>query len=164
MAKDALNSDKLNIGVGGKNKVIIRPGHYMKDGALVQQSMYFEAGDTLHVEVKRGTKINKAGIAGTTVHNHLRGSVLVNDSELIGVLKGIKQVLEERGVQYSIAPGESGCQQAKVRQKANDERKRLLQDWETDREDHVKRLKFLTYPKQEDVRNPTVQADTLFLR
>ena len=27
----------------------------------------------------------------------------------------------------------------------------LLQDWETDREDHVKRLKFLTYPKQEDV-------------
>jgi hypothetical protein len=92
MAKDALNSDKLNIGVGGKNKVIIRPGHYMKDGALVQQSMYFEAGDTLHVEVKRGTKINKAGIAGTTVHNHLRGSVLANDSELIGVLKGIKQV------------------------------------------------------------------------
>ena len=30
-------------------------------------------------------------------------------------------------------------------------RRRLLQDWETDREDHVKRLKFLTYPKQEDV-------------
>ena len=59
MAKDALNSDKLNIGVGGKNKVIIRPGHYTKDGALVHQSMYFEAGDTLHVEVKRGTKINK---------------------------------------------------------------------------------------------------------
>ena len=27
----------------------------------------------------------------------------------------------------------------------------LLQDWETDREDHVKRLKFLTYWKQEDV-------------
>ena len=45
----------------------------------------------------------------------------------------------------------SGCQQAKVRQKANEERKRLLQDWESDREDHVKRLKFLTYPKQEDV-------------
>jgi hypothetical protein len=66
-------------------------------------------------------------------------------------LKGIKQVLEERGVPYSTAPGESGCQQAKVRQKANDERRRLLQDWETDREDHVKRLKFLTYPKQEDV-------------
>ena len=31
---------------GGKNKVIIRPGHFMKDGALVQQSMYFEAGET----------------------------------------------------------------------------------------------------------------------
>ena len=44
---------------------------------------------------------------------------------MIGVLKGIKQVLEERGVQYSTAPGESGCQQAKVRQKANDERRRL---------------------------------------
>ena len=70
---------------------------------------------------------------------------------MIGVLKGIKQVLEERGVPYSTAPGESGCQQAKVRQKANEERKRLLQDWESDREDHVKRLKFLTYPKQEDV-------------
>jgi len=90
MAIDELNSDKLNIGVGGKNRVIIRPGHYMKDGALVQQSMYFEAGDTLHVEVKRGTKINKAGIVGTTVHNHLRGSVLGDNSELIGVLKGVK--------------------------------------------------------------------------
>ena len=47
MEKDALNIEKLNFGVGGKIKVIIRPGHYMKDGALVQQSMYFEAGDTL---------------------------------------------------------------------------------------------------------------------
>jgi hypothetical protein len=60
--------------------------------------MYFETGDTLHVEVKRGTAFNKAGIAGRTENNHLRGTVLANDSELIGVLKGIKQVLEERGV------------------------------------------------------------------
>jgi len=29
--------------------------------------MYFEAGDTLYVEVKKGTAINKAGIAGRTV-------------------------------------------------------------------------------------------------
>jgi hypothetical protein len=151
MAIDALNSEKLNIGVGGKNQVIIRQGYYVKDGALKRQSMYFETGDTLHVEVKRGTAFNKAGIAGRTENNHLRGTVLANDSELIGVLKGIKQVLEERGVPYSTAPGESGCQQAKVRQKANEERKRLLQDWESDREDHVKRLKFLTYPKHEDV-------------
>jgi hypothetical protein len=72
MAKDALNSEKFNIGVGGKSKVIIRPGHCIKDGALVQQSMYFEGGDTLHVEVKRVTAINKAGIAGRTADNHLR--------------------------------------------------------------------------------------------
>jgi len=37
MAKDALNSEKLNIGVGVQNKVI-RPGHYIKDVALIQQS------------------------------------------------------------------------------------------------------------------------------
>jgi len=37
--------------------------------------MYFEAGDTLHVEVKRGTAFNKAGIAGRTENNHLRGTV-----------------------------------------------------------------------------------------
>ena len=128
-----MNIEKLNIGVGGKNKVIIRPGHYMKDGALVQQSMYFEAGDTLYVEVKKGTAINKAGIAGRTVDNHLWGSVLGDDSELIGVLNGVKQVLEERGVRYSTAPGESGCQQAKVIQQANDERRRLLQEWETEK-------------------------------
>ncbi len=80
--------------------------------------MYFETGDTLHVEVKKGTAFNKAGIARRTENNHLRGTVLANDSR--GVLKS---------VQYSTAPGESGCQQAKVRQKANDERRRLLQDW-----------------------------------
>ena len=67
------------------------------------------------------------------------------------ILIEIKQVLEERGVRYSTALGESGCQQAKVRQQANDKRRRLLQDWETDREDHEKRLLFLTYPKQEDM-------------
>ena len=78
MAKDALNIEKLNIGVCGKNKVIIRPGHYMKDGALVQQSMYFGAGKTLYVEVKRGTAINKAGIAGRTVDNHLAGRTRIN--------------------------------------------------------------------------------------
>ena len=34
MAIDALNSEKLNIGVGGKKQVIIRQGYYVKDGAL----------------------------------------------------------------------------------------------------------------------------------
>ncbi len=37
MAIDALNSEKLNIGVGGKNQVIIRQGYYVKDGALKRQ-------------------------------------------------------------------------------------------------------------------------------
>ena len=151
MARDALNSEKLNIGVGCKNKVIIRPGNFVKDGALVQQSMYFKAGDTLYVEVKRGTTINKAGIAGRIVNNHLRGSVLGDDLELIGVLKGVKQVLEERGIRNSTAPGKSGCQQEKVRQKANDECRRLLKDWDDERDNHAKRLLFHTYPKQEDV-------------
>jgi len=70
----------------------------------------------IHCEVKRGTAIKKAGI-----DNHLRGSVLCDDSELIGVLKGVKQVLEERGIRYSTVPGESGCQQARVIQQANDD-------------------------------------------
>jgi len=116
MAINVLNSEKLNIGVGGKNQVIIRPGYYVKDGARKRQSMFFETGDTLHIEVKRGTAFCKAGIAGRTANNHLRGTVLTNVSELIGVLKGIKQELEERGVRYSTASkGESGYQQAKVR-------------------------------------------------
>jgi hypothetical protein len=39
--------------------------------------MYFETGDTLHVEVKKGTAFNKAGIAGRTANNHLRGTELI---------------------------------------------------------------------------------------
>ncbi len=36
MARDALNSEKLNIGVGGKSKAITRPGHHIKYGAAIQ--------------------------------------------------------------------------------------------------------------------------------
>jgi len=43
------------------------------------------------------------------LEEHLRLSVLGDNSELIRV----KQVLEERGIRYSTAPGENGCQQAK---------------------------------------------------
>jgi transposase len=65
--------------------------------------------------------------------------------------KGVKQVLEERRINYSKAPGEATCKQVKMRNNANAERKRLLAEWEQDKESQVKRLLFLTYPKQEDV-------------
>ncbi len=103
---------KSSICGGYKGKVVIQKTNLSLKKALAS-----------NVVAARAARV---ALKGETVHNHLRGSVLANDSELIGVLKGIKQVLKERGVQYSTAPGESGCQQAKVRQKANDERRRLL--------------------------------------
>ena len=152
MAKDALNVDKLNIGVGGKNKVTIRDGYYLDNGIRVKQSMYFKAGDTLHMEVKRHTDCYKEGVIGhkTTV-GYQKNTVIGENHELIGVLKGAKQVLEERGINYSKAPGEATCKQVKMRNSANAERKRLFNEWDADRENQVKRLMFLTYPKQEDV-------------
>jgi len=52
-------------------------GYYVKDGTLKRQSMFFETGDTLLVEVKRGTAFNKAGIAGKT-NASISQSVLAN--------------------------------------------------------------------------------------
>ena len=68
---------------GGVTKLSEDIAFYNKlDPAVVRRwALSFIQNDTLHVEVKRGTKINKAGIEGSTVNNHLRGSSLGDDSE-----------------------------------------------------------------------------------
>ena len=68
----------MDIIVKGARLVDAKCCAHASDGALKRQSMYFETGDTLHVEVKRGTAFNKAGIAGRTENNHLRGTVDVS--------------------------------------------------------------------------------------
>jgi hypothetical protein len=94
----------------------------------------------------------KEGVIGhKTTGAYQKNTVIGENHELIGVLKGVKQVLEERRINYSKAPGEATCKQVKMRNNANAERKRLLAEWEQDKESQVKRLLFLTYPKQEDV-------------
>ena len=81
----------MNLGVGGKNPVIIRNGYYLRDGQEVQQSMYFIAGDVLSNRVKRNIEcynhVNKM-VTRTTVEPAV-GEVIAQGSELIGVMKGI---------------------------------------------------------------------------
>ncbi len=98
------------------------------------------------------TDCYKDGVIGHKITAAYQKNTIIGENhELIGVLKGVKQVLEERRMNYSKAPGEATCKQVKIGNNANAERKRLLAEWEQDKESQVKRLLFLTYPKQEDV-------------
>ena len=75
--------------------------------------MYFIAEDVLSNRVKRNIEcynhVNKVVIRKSV--EHAAGEVIAQGSELIGVMKGIVQVLEERRAQFN---RNTGCAQDKL--------------------------------------------------
>ena len=150
MAKDALSVSKLNIGIGGKNAVNIRNGYYLQDGNEVQQSMFFKVGDFLHNKVKRSTECynHVAKVVIRTTADHAIGEVIAQESELVGVVKGIVQVLEERRVQFN---RNAGCVQEKHINDIRKARKAAVKAWEEDKNSRDKRIALLTFDLPQEV-------------
>ncbi|KAJ1428593.1 hypothetical protein B484DRAFT_393894 [Ochromonadaceae sp. CCMP2298] len=141
LAKDALLVEKLNKDSGGAGKtlLVMRDGSYLQDGSLVLQSFFLKAGDTLHSAFSAGKKCIRQLPAGDTRFEapaHQVGEVLGESSELIGVKKGLHQILHERGVGYT----SGACKQEKYRMQAAQMRKNQLLDWQTDRDNEAKLL------------------------
>jgi hypothetical protein len=59
--------------------------------------MFFKVGDLLYNKVKRSTECynHVAKVVIRTTADHAIGEVITQESELVGVVKGIVQVLEE---------------------------------------------------------------------
>jgi transposase len=96
--------------------------------------------------VKAGGKCLQQLLSGDTklvlAFAHLAGSVLGPDSLLIGVKKGVWQILKERGKAYA----QGKCVQQRHRDEANKSRSTLLAQWKLHREDEGMLLALLSLP------------------
>ena len=82
---------------------------------MVSQSPFFSPGDVLHVKIKSETDcwIWTSAVEGTvvkTTHLWPENTLMGEGHELVGVCKGINQMLMERGIEYD----SSGCSRARL--------------------------------------------------
>jgi hypothetical protein len=153
-AEDALDVSKLNLKPGGDGKdvLVIREGTYRGgDGEWVRQSFFFAPGDSLHVSVNAGAKcLQQLGTGNTKISTTCpvqAGTVLSADSELIGVKKGVFQILKERGVAFL----DGKCKQQRYRDECNERRKATLEAWKNDRLNNTLLLALLSLPLTAEV-------------
>jgi hypothetical protein len=103
-AIDGLEVSKMNLNPGGAAKVVLvmRNGSYLcaERGVNIEQPMFFQLGDTVHVAVQKDSNIRPRSTqeAAKTTRDYPVGSVIDGESELLQVQKSVKQVLLERKV------------------------------------------------------------------
>jgi hypothetical protein len=140
----------MNARPGGKNYRVFRNGTYTNaDGTVVSQSMYFAPGDVLldNVSVSAGAHLSTSAKVWKAVATHLPGTVIVEESELVGVAKGMRQILLERGRQFTCG----ACARAKHRATTNANRKACMEEWKNDKVNYAKLTALLQYPTSEEL-------------
>jgi transposase len=123
-AKDSLRATKLNKYPGHSRKegVTIRDGYFYRNDNKVIQSMWFQPGDVLLVDIN----VNHSLDVGKKAKNVYRvGYVVKQKDELIGVLKGSMQVLNERGVAFTC----QACLKDKKRTELNKHAKEVKENF-----------------------------------
>ena len=153
-APDALDIENINAKPGGRNYKAMRNGYYTVDGAKKEQSMYFGVGDTLHIKVTKGTEVSTSTAKYKTITEYEKGYIVTSDSELVGVAKGAKQLLEERGLAYQYAK----CAKVKHREEMSASRTYTLEEWIEDKYNYDKLCDYLMIPGSSDASD---LADTL---
>jgi hypothetical protein len=138
-----INETTLNLRPGGKNRLNMRNGYYIGvDGVEVSQPMHFVAGETLRMQIKVGRQLcNAAGPFKAAVH-HDPGEVISESSELIGVAKGMRQVLLERGLHSE----KYSCKYVTFITEINEARTEALETWQEDRYSYDKMLSLFDVP------------------
>lgn len=119
-------------------------------GTEVSQSMYFQVGDVLQAdcEVKEGKELStKERKAWKAVADHQCGEIVSASSELVGVIKGIRQVLRERGVSFS----REACCRTKYRKVHNDARAEAKALWKSEKVNYYYLLALLQLPTSNEV-------------
>lgn len=95
-APDALDASSINITPGGKNYKIMRDGYYLKDEVRTVQSMYFQVGDIVYVNISIGTDVSTMDLQWKTIAAYPTLTIISSDCELVGVAKGQRQLLREQ--------------------------------------------------------------------
>lgn len=137
----------MNLGPGGKNYSKMRNGAYVRDGVEIRHSMYFALGDVLHVHVNHGDNISTASKSWQAQKNHLPGYVITSEHELLGVAKGMRQLLHERGRAFT----SGGCKKAKHTKTQNKGRKDAMEAWKNDKTSYAKLTVLLGFPTSKEL-------------
>lgn len=116
---DALKTDKLNNdpGHGRKPEEIVRNGWYVAEEEVISQAFRFSAGDKFFVEIKP-----KLCTGRSAQMQHNACEIINIGNELIGVLKGKKQILMERNISFT----NLGCKVEKRRNEYCREKKSTI--------------------------------------
>ena len=140
----------MNIKPGGKNYRPICNGKYVDpEGQELIQSAYFTVGDRLQngVTVKAGTLLSTKDRVWKALNTHLPGVIVDENSELIGVAKGMKQILLERGRYFTI----ESCDKAKHKTTINAVRKSAMEAWRQDKTNYELLTALLSFPTAEEL-------------
>jgi hypothetical protein len=139
----------INITPGGKKPYIMRDGYYLREGAsdITPQPVHFVAGDILHVEVKKGSQLSIAGKEWKALVSHLPGESIIIDNELVGVAKGARQILYERGIDFE----KYKCLKKSMREDASKSRTQSKDAWDSDKSNYVLLLALLDLPTPAEV-------------
>jgi len=127
----------------------MRDGWYLNgDGDRVAQAVRFKAGDTLLTGIKAGRELSTKDNVWKAARDYHEGETIHASSELIGVAKGMRQILAERQLQYIVG---KGCLRDAYKKKNNDDRKLALQQWKANRTSYDLLLSLLHVPTEDEV-------------
>ena len=119
--------------------------------------MRFKPGDVLHLQISKGDKLANDVVA---LHNYTHGFVIPAEEddgseqtptvghELIGIVKGIKQLLQERGVTYQ----GYACKSSSYVASSNKKRAAIIKAFNEDKRNPAKYMALMTMPSKEDIK------------
>lgn len=140
----------INQKPGGKNPYTMRDGWFISTstGDRRAQTMHFAVSDIVHVKISAGDTLSTPARGPyKAARDHESGEIVDENSELLGVAKGVRQLLLERGVPFL----QRACVKEKYKTKATAERKEAKEQWKNDRMNYNLLLTLLGMDTADDV-------------